>query len=37
MILMAFFNTATPREGTLMRRRLAEEGWIINPFADRYS
>ncbi|WP_298434124.1 radical SAM protein [Geobacter sp.] len=33
---MAFFNTVTPREGTLMRQQLQDEGRIINPMADRY-
>jgi radical SAM superfamily enzyme YgiQ (UPF0313 family) len=33
---MAFFNTVTPRTGTAMRRKLEEEGRVINPMADRY-
>jgi hypothetical protein len=33
---MVFFNTPVPREGTDMRRQLAQEGRIVNPFVDRY-
>lgn len=33
---MAFFNTVTPRTGTLMRKQLEEAGRVINPDADRY-
>ncbi|BCS55597.1 B12-binding domain-containing radical SAM protein [Geobacter sp. SVR] len=33
---MAFFNTVTPREGTVMRSQLIEEGRIVNPLGDRY-
>jgi hypothetical protein len=33
---MVFFNTVTPREGTPMRTRLAEEGRVFNPLADRH-
>lgn len=33
---MVFFNTPIPREGTAMRRQLAQEGRIVNPLVDRY-
>ena len=33
---MVFFNTVAPREGTAMRKQLAEGGRIINPLGDRY-